>query len=70
MSPAPLPIHQKLLVELVTELNLYFRNKTCEVYPAPFDVRMARLGTRNEEVFNVVQPDISVVCDSDKIDDK
>ena len=70
MSPAPLPIHQELLVELVTELNLYFRNKPCKVYPAPFDVRMAKLGARSEDVFTVVQPDISIVCDKDKIDDK
>ncbi|HAE39955.1 MAG TPA: Uma2 family endonuclease [Candidatus Riflebacteria bacterium] len=70
MSPAPLPIHQEILAELVTEFNLYFRNKPCKVYPAPFDVRLAKLGTRNDDVFTVVQPDISIVCDSEKIDDR
>ena len=70
MSPAPLPVHQELLVELITEFNLYFRGKNCKVYPAPFDVRLARLGTRNEDVLTVVQPDISIVCDKEKIDDK
>lgn len=70
MSPAPLPIHQRMVSRLVALFETYLEGKTCEVYPAPFDVRMAKLGTRSEEVFTVVQPDISVVCDSEKIDEK
>lgn len=70
MSPAPLPLHQQILAQLVTELSLYFRNKKCVVYPAPFDVRLTKAKKRNDQIFDVVQPDISVVCDENKIDDK
>jgi Uma2 family endonuclease len=50
------------------ELYLFLKGKNCEVYTAPFDVRLSEEG--NEEVYHVVQPDISIVCDEKKLDDK
>jgi Uma2 family endonuclease len=66
MSPAPTPMHQSILRTLVTEFSVYFRDKTCEVYMAPIDVRL------NADSYDdtVVQPDMLVVCDKEKIDKK
>jgi Uma2 family endonuclease len=48
----------------------YFNNKLCEVYEAPFDVRLKKNKGSDSEVNTVVQPDISVFCDLSKLDDR
>ena len=70
MSPAPREIHQRVLNEMNFELMSFFRNKTCRVYPAPFDVRlpMKGKGTADNQIYTIVQPDLCVVCDLEKID--
>lgn len=72
MSPAPSRIHQEIIIELSAEIRNYIKahNGTCKVYPAPFDVI---LKTENEDLINsknIVQPDISVICDKNKLTDK
>jgi Uma2 family endonuclease len=43
----------------------------CKIYTAPFDVRLSVDGETDEtKIYNVVQPDICVVCDPSKLDDK
>jgi Uma2 family endonuclease len=69
MTPAPSEKHQRISRELLVEFALYLRGKKCEVYDAPFDVRLI-MNEKDTEIFNVVQPDISVICDPGKIDDK
>lgn len=58
--------HQRLLNYINTEINLYIRknNGECEVFPAPFAVFL------NKDDANYVEPDISVICDKDKITEK
>lgn len=65
MSP-PSFRHQKILNYLCTEINLYIRSKegSCEVIPAPFAVFL----NANDKTY--VEPDISVICDKSKLDDK
>ena len=65
MAP-PSPFHQKLVMELSATIRNYIRAKgeSCEVYPAPFAVFL------NKDTQNYVEPDISVICDVDKIDHK
>ena len=65
MAP-PNTNHQRLVNYLSTEINLYIRNNkgSCEVFPAPFAVFL----NKNEK--NYVEPDISVICDPSKLDDK
>lgn len=70
MSPAPSRNHQKISGELFARIHSYLRGKTCEVYSASFDVRILTNGESDENATNVVQPDISVICDSSKLDDK
>lgn len=62
----PSQIHQSLLLELATLLNNYIKSKNggCRVFPAPFDVL---LSTRP---LTIVQPDLMIVCDRDKLDGK
>lgn len=63
---APSRIHQKLLSELHYQIKDYIHsnNGPCEVYPAPFAVKL------NEDSKNIVEPDISVICDPGKLTDR
>lgn len=70
MTPAPAPKHQKLLTDLLTQIYLFLKGHECDVYPAPFDVRLPESDEADEDIFTVVQPDLSVVCDRKKLDDR
>jgi len=71
MSPGPNRLHQKWLGELFAQFHSYLEGKPCEVYFAPFDVRLPDFSdASDEETITVVQPDIMVVCDRDKLDDR
>lgn len=66
---SPSDIHQEISGEIHLQLGNYLKGKKCRVYYAPFDVRLfERRGDRPENVNTVVQPDLMVVCDPDKID--
>jgi Uma2 family endonuclease len=69
MNAAPKRIHQKVSLKIVTKIYSFLEGKTCEVYEAPFDVRLPVKSKRNEDIFTVVQPDICVICDKSKLDD-
>jgi len=66
MPPAPLRIHQEILGGLFSQLHNFLRGKHCKVFVSPFDVRL----NADTEDDIVVQPDIVVVCDDSKLDDK
>lgn len=70
MTPAPSRQHQKILVELIRQFSAYLHEKDCEIYAAPFDVRLPQGEEKDEEIQTVIQPDILVVCDEDKLDDR
>lgn len=66
---SPSDVHQEISVALSAQLYNYLRGKKCRVYYAPFDVRLfERTGDRPENVDTVVQPDLMVVCDRNKVD--
>jgi Uma2 family endonuclease len=69
MSPAPKRIHQKISWRLSGLLYNYLKDKKCQAFSAPFDVRLPVKSIKNEEIFTVVQPDICVICDLEKLDD-
>jgi Uma2 family endonuclease len=69
MSPAPASRHQRLLGKIGNELYSYLKGNPCEVFYAPFDVRLMR-STDDKQVTTVVQPDICVICDQSKIDER
>lgn len=72
ISPAPRSKHQRIAMRLSGELYTHFRGRSCEVYSAPFDVRLPNPDYEpgfNTKIYTVVQPDISVICDPAKIDE-
>ncbi|PWA07830.1 Uma2 family endonuclease [Pueribacillus theae] len=70
MPPAPSRQHQKILGKIFWEFQNYLRDKECEVYVSPFDVRLLSEDKADNEVKDVVQPDVSVICDKNKLDEK
>ena len=70
MSPAPNPDHQSISGEVFGELRNYLKGKPGKVYSAPFDVRLTRRSIDDKDIITVVQPDICVICDLNKIDSK
>ena len=69
MSPAPSRAHQKISGELFKQIAVYLTGKTCEVYAAPFDVRLPKSDEEDARIETVVQPDLAVVCDPKKLDE-
>ncbi|MBI4767598.1 MAG: Uma2 family endonuclease [Deltaproteobacteria bacterium] len=70
MTPSPSRTHQEILIALLTKFYNFLENKDCKVYVAPFDVRLPEGEEKEEEIKTVVQPDLVVVCDQNKLDDK
>lgn len=70
MSPAPSTQHQRISRNLLVKIENYLSVKKCEVFAAPFDVRFPEKEEKDEDIKTVVQPDISVICDKSKLDDK
>jgi len=65
MAP-PTRIHQEISFSLSRKIAYYIDTKggSCRVYPSPFAVFL------NQDNRNYVEPDISVICDPQKLDDK
>ncbi|MEA4925425.1 MAG: type II toxin-antitoxin system prevent-host-death family antitoxin [Syntrophomonadaceae bacterium] len=59
--------HQIAVSEIAWHFNNYFRGKPCRPLTAPLDVRLFGFATKFEEDPNVVQPDVVVICDLDKV---
>ncbi len=69
MMAPPSRIHQKISVAITSQLYIFLEGKKCEVYPAPFGVRLfEKDGDTPENVDTMVEPDISVICDKKKLD--
>jgi len=70
MPPAPLRMHQDISSKLHGDLGSFFKKKACKLYAAPFDVRFPRRkeDTKDEQITTVLQPDLCVVCDLEKLD--
>ena len=61
---SPSQVHQSILLELSTLLNSYVKSHKvdCKIFPAPFDVKLS------DHPLTIVQPDIMIVCDKNKLD--
>jgi len=69
MSP-PNRRHQEILSELLRQISTFLLDKTCRVYPAPFAVRpFSKMEDAPEDEDTMLEPDITIVCDPDKLDD-
>ena len=86
MTPAPSRLHQKISGELFRQIANYLSENDCEIYAAPFDVRLIDTQDKkdsnfdkkiekpnkpnNSDIITVVQPDLVVVCNEDNLDEK
>ncbi len=70
MAPAPTRTHQLITGELYRQIATALKGGTCQPYVAPFDVRLPRAGEADEAVATVLQPDVLVVCDPAKVDER
>ncbi len=71
MSPGPGKQHQRISAYLTAMFYTHLRGKQCQVFAAPFDVRpLAGTDTPDDEVDTVVQPDLLVVCDERKLEER
>lgn len=61
---SPSTIHQELVMQLSWSINNYIKSNhgKCKVFPAPYDVKL--------DDYNVVIPDVSIICNLSKIDSK
>ena len=74
MSPAPSLAHAKTSMKLAVAFIKYIEqnNGKCQVFCAPFDVRLPKNPDEvaNDKIFTVVQPDICIICDESKLDQR
>lgn len=68
LTPAPSLSHQQISAGLFREISVFLKNGHCQAFHAPFDVRLP--GKGEKEIYTVVQPDICVVCDETKLDER
>jgi Uma2 family endonuclease len=69
-TPAPSFNHQKILVELLRQFATYLLDRQCVALVAPFDVRIPLHDGHDDDIDVIVQPDLVVVCDRKKLDEK
>ncbi len=70
MSPAPSSNHQRLSSRLHIAIGKFLEGKPCEIFSAPFDVRLPRKSKDDKDIFTVLQPDICIICDPSKIEER
>lgn len=69
---APSRYHQRVVGRMYSILDTYLEYKDCQVYTAPFDVRLLdhKKKTTNQAIFTVIQPDVCIICDPSKLDNR
>lgn len=67
---APSRAHQTVVGELFIQIGSFLRGKPCLPFVAPFDIRLPRGQEADKDIRTVLQPDIAVICDRDKLDDR
>lgn len=70
MAPAPAVQHQTVVMEVSSQAHVALKGSPCQVFTAPLDVRLPKADESDDRIDTVVQPDILVVCDAKKIDER
>ncbi len=72
MTPSPSRKHQEVSFNLSGILRNFLIDSNCKGFTAPSDVRFPtnEKSKSNKQIYTVVQPDIYVVCDLSKLDDR
>jgi Uma2 family endonuclease len=70
LETAPNVKHQGISRNLLLMIGNYLHKNPCKVFYAPFDVSLydrRKSILANQEIYSVVQPDLCVICDSEKL---
>jgi len=73
LMAGPMRRHARVIIKFSVRITTFIDEKkgNCHVYQAPFDVRLPLHGSMDDDkIYNVVQPDICVICDLTKLDEK
>ncbi|WP_432673266.1 Uma2 family endonuclease [Flavobacterium sp. SM2513] len=72
IGPSPNRNHQEAARELAGNIWTILKGNSCNLFMAPFDVRLpiTKNSKSDKEVYTVVQPDLCVVCDENKLDSR
>ncbi len=72
MTPAPSRKHQDISTNFMRIYSVFLYKKECKLYHAPSDVRFPKdkKSKADKQVYTVLQPDIFIVCDLSKLDDR
>ena len=70
--PTPNTAHQRVSINLAVELGIFFRSHSCQLFAAPFDVRLPLPPEKQtpDKLDTVVQPDLCVICNLEKLDEQ
>jgi len=68
--PAPSRLHQEVVREMLFQLRCALDGKSWSIQVAPFDVRLPRADEPDGDIDTVVQPDVLIVCDRTKFDER
>ncbi|HXS20670.1 MAG TPA: Uma2 family endonuclease [Steroidobacteraceae bacterium] len=66
--PSPSPLHQEVILELWRQVSSSLENRTGRAYVAPLDVRLPKGSDADDKIDTVVQPDVFIACDLQKLD--
>lgn len=66
--PSPSPLHQELAGEVYYQIRQALEGRPYRVYMSPLDVRLPKSGEADEDIDTVVQPDLFIVSDLNKLD--
>lgn len=69
-SPAPLRVQQEVVGEIYFQVRTAPEGNPCRAYVAPFDVRLPKADEADERIDTVVPPDIFIVCNESKLDER
>ena len=71
LTAGPSPTHQRISGRIHQQLMNFLEGKKFEAFAAPFDVRLFEEKIDSpDEVDTVVQPDITVICDRSRLDER
>ncbi len=68
--PAPSRIHQEFVGQLHLQIGAALQGQSARAYVAPFDVRLPKADEADDQIDTVVQPDVLIVCDRNKLDER
>lgn len=69
-NETPSPQHQKTSINIVGSLFPFLKKHKRQLFTAPFDVRLPLKNEKGDQIHTVVQPDLCVICDENKLDER